>query len=203
MTMLVMFSGGLDSTASLLYALRESDEPILVCHVKIVVRNIGPQRADLDTIAAGKILKYLKKQEREFEYTEICVDLTNHIDTQANERWMWMWAIFNCLSARLDIMRVALGWPSDDYSWNSVASHYEFFMWVAKRYSLRQMEPEWYIPFLNKTRADELAYIGPTLAGMTWSCNQPLFDLDPPGECGECLSCKQLILARKQYLDSL
>ena len=64
---LVLFSGGIDSKAALLWMLDNTDDNIEVHHIILKDRS---NRWELELEACDKIFKWMTKNKRSFEYTE-------------------------------------------------------------------------------------------------------------------------------------
>ena len=73
MTMLVMFSGGLDSTAMLHQLLTETDADLRVHHIRMANRE---QRAEAEQAAVERIIAWCRSRYRPFRYSESALDFT-------------------------------------------------------------------------------------------------------------------------------
>ena len=73
MTTLVMFSGGLDSTAMLVKLLTEGAEELRVHHIRMANRE-GRDRAE--SRAVESILTYVRARHRAFRYSESALDFS-------------------------------------------------------------------------------------------------------------------------------
>ena len=73
MTTLVMFSGGLDSTAMLVKLLAESAEELRVHHIRMANRE---NRAEAEQAAAERIVAWCRSRYRLFRYSESGLDFS-------------------------------------------------------------------------------------------------------------------------------
>ena len=74
MTTLVMFSGGLDSTAMLVQLLAQSPEPLRVHHIRMANRE---SRAAAEQAAVERIVEWCSSRYRPFRYSESALDLSD------------------------------------------------------------------------------------------------------------------------------
>ena len=83
---LVLFSGGIDSTAALLWMLDNTDDNIEVHHIILKDRS---NRWEWELEACDKIFKWMTKNKRSFEYTESIIDLG--IEGGVLDMYIYMW----------------------------------------------------------------------------------------------------------------
>jgi len=186
-----MFSGGLDSTASLLHVLQNSDEygDILVHHIQIEnMENRWPAEAK----AVAQVLDYMRiHTSTAFIYSSSKINtprLGNHflLDTE----------IISFLTGYMTsrdplITKVIIGATATDFQMTGADStrrgkaiHNAFFddgedhSAMVKDYPLKDMTKEEIYESLPKD-----------LVGLTWSCRRPVYVDGIPTECGECKTC--------------
>ena len=102
---LVLFSGGIDSTAILLWMLDNTDDEIEVHH--IILKN-KQNRYELEIQACDKIIEWMKKNKRPFKYTESIIDLG--LEGGVLDMYVYMWlAGLKSMERRGTLDRVVTG----------------------------------------------------------------------------------------------
>jgi hypothetical protein len=74
---LVLFSGGLDSTVLLKFLLQENKNPITVLNIRYLWKKEFNKNYKIQHKIVKKLIKYFKKNYRDFNYREICFTMGN------------------------------------------------------------------------------------------------------------------------------
>ena len=189
MTTLVMFSGGMDSTAMLVKLLTQSKDELRVHHIRMVNRE---GRAEAERAAVEAILAWCRRRYRAFRYSESGLDFAS------------LEAIpIDYLSIAYVACQVAIDTPGCDRI--AVASlsrdtdianrsrrQREVFDVMYACYRARKLgEPqvEWIYPVYDCTKAQIAEILPPELMSLTWSCRRPVKKPGGWAPCGTCKAC--------------
>lgn len=191
MTTLVMFSGGLDSTAMLVKLLTQSQDELRVHHIRMVNRE---GRADAEQAAVEAIVAWCARRYRPFRHSESGLDFAS------------LEAIpIDYLSIAYVACQVAIDTPGcDRIAVASLSRDTDIVKRSARQrqvfdamyacYRARKLgEPrvEWLYPVYECTKGEIAAMLAPELAALTWSCRRPVArpgGWDPCGRCKACLA---------------
>jgi len=188
---LVMLSGGLDSTAMLVKLLQETNEPIHVHHV--ILRNVE-KRWMAENVATGNIVNYCRKNYRDFKYTANVFGFT-----QFDSFFGWDNDIVRFIAAQICkgnplITELALGKCKDDVSQTfRVRALQSATIWRACFLDGIGKPPEIIRPVENMTKKQLVEYLSPELFKMTWSCRTPKKERGQLVRCEICDTCKIFI----------
>jgi 7-cyano-7-deazaguanine synthase in queuosine biosynthesis len=189
MTTLVMFSGGMDSTAMLVKLLTQSQDELRVHHIRMANREM---RARAEGHAAERILAYCRLHYRAFRYSESGLDFTS------------LEAIpIDYLSIAYVACQVAIDTPGcnrvavaslarDTDIRNRSARQRQVFDAMYACYRARKLgEPqvEWTYPVYDCSKAEIAAMLPPELMALTWSCRRPVEKQGGWAPCGTCKAC--------------
>ena len=184
MTTLVMFSGGLDSTAMLAKLLAESADDLHVHHIRMVNRE-GRDRAEQRAVEA--IVAYCRARYRGFRYSESALDFSGLEAIPID----YLSIAFVACQVAIDTPgcnRVAVGaLAADTDIANRSARQKRVFEEMYACYRARKLgEPrvEWLFPVYPTPKAELAAALPPELLDLTWSCRRPIEGFRP------CLVCK-------------
>jgi len=187
MTTLVMFSGGLDSTAMLVKLLAETGDALRVHHIRMSnkeKRDLAEQRA------VEGILAWCRARYRPFRYSESGLDFT---ELQAIPIDYLSIAFVACQVA-IDTpgcTRVAIGaLAADTDIANRSARQRRVFeeMYACYRaVKLGEAQVDWIYPVYHAPKAELAAALPQELLDLTWSCRRPVGGFKP---CGACKACK-------------
>lgn len=184
MATLVMFSGGIDSTAMLVKLLTEGADELRVHHIRMANRE-GREAAEQR--AVGAILSYCQTHYRPFRYSE------SGLDFRALEAIPidYLSIAFVACQVAIDTprcTRIAVGsLASDTDIENRSARQRRVFDEMYACYRARKLgEPkvEWIYPVYDLPKSALVAALPSDLLGLTWSCRRPLDGGRP------CLACK-------------
>ncbi len=188
---LVMLSGGLDSTGALVKLLQETTDPIHVHHV--VIRNIE-KRGHAEKVACSKIIEYCRKNYRPFGYTE------NVFEFMAFKNfYCWDNDVIRFIAAQIvkndpSFNKVALGKCADDddsiaFQLRAVQAH---AIWRSSFFDTKWQIPAIIRPVGKMTKKQIAEFLPKDLLDMTWSCRTPVYKENTWHKCQVCVTCKQL-----------
>jgi len=189
MTTLVMFSGGMDSTAMLVKLLIESRDELRVHHIHMANREM---RARAEGSAAERIVAYCRERYRAFRYSESALDFTSleaiPIDYVSIAYVACQVAIDTPRCDRIAVASLSRDTAIADRS----ARQRQVFDAMYACYRARKLgEPkvEWIYPVYDCSKRQIAEMLPPELMALTWSCRRPV---EKPGgwaPCGGCKAC--------------
>ena len=189
MTTLVMFSGGLDSTAMLVKLLTESKDALRVHHIRMANREM---RARAEGYAAERIIAYCRERYRPFQYSESGLDFTAleaiPIDYISIAYVACQVAIDTPGCTRIAVASLA----RDTDIVNRSARQRQVFDAMYACYRARKLgEPqvEWIYPVYDCSKAQIAEMLPPELLTLTWSCRRPVKKPGGWAPCGTCKAC--------------
>ncbi|TMH71234.1 MAG: hypothetical protein E6H57_05465 [Betaproteobacteria bacterium] len=189
MTTLVMFSGGLDSTAMLVQLLGETRDELRVHHIRMVNREA---RAQAEHSAVERIVAWCRERYRPFRYSESAVDFSA---LEAIPIDYLSIAFVACQVAidtpRCDRIAVAALARDTDIE-NRSARQRRVFDTLYECYRARKLgEPEvqWIYPVYHSTKRELAATLPRELVELTWSCRRPVREAEQWRPCGACKAC--------------
>ena len=212
----VMFSGGIDSTAALKRLLVETDKNIFAHHIHIISGEGGGKFYTAETAAVNQIIPYMKKTYRDFNYSESTVDikelcsLIGYFPRLIKERiWDYhsygtrqgyIWDLKLCaymgsiLANYIDAIEIYSGDRYDPAGVveNNLKGCDKISEGVWHPYKPVTLTP------LNETKIECIQYLEKELLDMTWGCRQPQGEAWPYTICNECLTCTQINMAMKE-----
>lgn len=193
MTTLVMFSGGVDSTALLVKLLTASAEPLRVHHIRMENREM---RAAAEQAAVEGILGYCRRHYRPFRYSESGLEFAQLAAIPID----YLSIAFVACQVAIDTpgcKRIAVAsLASDTDIANRSARQRHVFETLYECYRARKLgEPrvEWVFPVYELGKGDLAASLPAELLNLTWSCRRPVAGAGGYRACGTCKAC----LARK------
>jgi len=189
MTTLVMFSGGLDSTAMLVKLLEETQDELRVHHVRMANRE---QRADAEQASAERIVAWCRERYRPFRYSESAMDFTAleaiPIDYLSIAFVACQVAIDTPRCNRIAVAALA----RDTDIENRSARQRRVFDALYDCYRARKLgepEVEWVYPVYHETKPALAARLPRELVELTWSCRRPVREAGRFRPCGVCKDC--------------
>ena len=189
MTTLVMFSGGLDSTAMLVKLLAQSEHELRVHHIRMANRE---QRAPAEQAAAERIVAWCAERYRPFRYSESALDFAELQAIPID----YLCVAFVACQVAIDTPgcnRIAVAALSRDTDIeNRSARQRRVFDALYECYRARQLgEPEvqWIYPVYHASKRELAAALPRELLDMTWSCRRPVRAGDDFRPCGVCKAC--------------
>jgi len=193
MTTLVMFSGGLDSTAALYKLLTRSEDDLHVHHVHLVNRD-GRDRAERDAVNA--VIAWCRANCRSFAYSESGLDFSALQAIPID----YLSVAFAACQVAIDVPRcnrIAVGILAadlDEIKRKVSARQREVFEAMYACYRARKLgEPvvEWIFPVYDLSKAQVAASLPPELRAAAWSCRRPVTTAGGYRICGECKPCRK------------
>jgi len=199
---LLMLSGGIDSTATLLWMLDNTDDNIEVHHINLINRT---NRYKSEKIAVYNILNWFEINKRKFEYTESTIDL-------GMNGWIPYDRLIYTFIGGCKVMGINKTNKLDRFVggdiklYNNSESSQSFRKYNRKkckelldmvsgfRYDrYTENSPNftenggvYYTPLKNWTKEEVIAYLPEDLLSLCWYCRTPLTG---HGKCGTCVSC--------------
>ena len=189
MTTLVMFSGGMDSTAMLVRLLTQSDDALRVHHIRMVNRE---RRAEAEQAAVDAILAWCRRRYRAFRYSESGLDFASLEAIPID----YLSIAYVACQVAIDTPgcdRIAVAALSRDTDIvNRSRRQREVFDVMYACYRARKLgEPkvEWLYPVYDCTKAQIAEILPPELMSLTWSCRRPVKKRGDWAPCGACKAC--------------
>jgi 7-cyano-7-deazaguanine synthase in queuosine biosynthesis len=188
-TTLVMFSGGLDSTAMLVKLLRETHDELRVHHIRLANRE---GRDAAEQRAVQSIVAWCAERYRPFRYSESGLDFR---ELEAIPIDYLCIAFVACQVAidtpRCNRIAVAALARDTDIE-NRSARQRRVFDALYECYRYRKLgEPEvqWIYPVYHAAKAELAASLPRELVELTWSCRRPVRRGEQWRPCGSCKAC--------------
>lgn len=188
---LVMLSGGLDSTGMLVKLLQETNEPI---HVHHIIINNKEKRWMAENLAVKNIVEYCYKNYREFKYTANVFGFA-----QFTSFFCWDNDVVRFIAAQIckgdpSITELALGKCKDDETQSfRVRALQSATIWKACFLDGIGTPPKIIRPVEHMTKKQLAEYLPPELFEMTWSCRTPKIINNKSVKCRTCDTCKVFI----------
>jgi 7-cyano-7-deazaguanine synthase in queuosine biosynthesis len=189
MTTLVMFSGGLDSTAMLVRLLEEARDELRVHHIRLANRE---GRAEAEQAAAERIVGWCRSRYRAFRYSESALDFAELEAIPID----YLCVAFVACQVAIDTPgcdRIAVAALARDTDIeNRSARQRRVFDTLYECYRARKLgEPrvQWVYPVYHEQKEALAARLPRELLELTWSCRRPLRDGGGWRACGACKAC--------------
>ncbi len=197
-TILLMFSGGVDSTYLLHHYLAHTDHPLHVHHISLRYPHL--QRWRMEDPAVRSILGYCRERYRDFDYSESRFDLDafNLIGWDSDLQLLVASKVGPNLPG--DGVTVALGQCLGDLESPEVQERFRrqtmSKLWLALRESVlkgEKLNPDLARPLidLGLTKADIFQKMPADLLRLCWSCRKPDFAGEVGSPCGYCQACQK------------
>src|SRR4051794_7504330 len=189
MTTLVMFSGGLDSTAMLVQLLTQSREELRVHHVRMENRE---QRAAAEQSAVERIVAWCARRYRPFRYSQSALDF-RELEAIPIDHLCIAFAACQVAIDTPGCNRIAVAALARDTDIeNRSARQRRVFEALYECYRARKLgEPsvEWIYPVYEAAKPELAKSLPRELLEMTWSCRRPVSEADGWRPCGACKAC--------------
>jgi 7-cyano-7-deazaguanine synthase in queuosine biosynthesis len=189
MTTLVMFSGGLDSTAMLVKLLAETKDDLRVHHIRMANRE---QRAEAEQAAVDGIVAWCCDRHRPFRYSESALDFQELEAIPID----YLCVAFVACQVAIDTPgcnRIAVAALARDTDIeNRAARQRRVFDALYECYRARKLgeaEVQWVCPVYHATKRELAAVLPRELLEMTWSCRRPVRAAQGFRPCGACKAC--------------
>ena len=184
---LLMFSGGLDSTG-VFWKLIQKNEPLLVHHLYLSNKE---NRTKAEEIAVKNIVDYMKKIKN-FSYSESYHEYPSH-----NGNFMWDSDIYNfvagtiCISVR-SIKEVAIGRTKSDAGFEQRAER------GTKILNLLAPNVNKIYPVEDMTKKEVYKMLPENLRELTWSCRTPVYKENNIEICKRCKTCLEILQINRE-----
>jgi len=185
MNTLLLFSGGLDSTACLVKLLKETDDSLHIHHIHY----INPEgRHEAEALAVSKIIPHCQRI-RSFVYTESTQDYSQ-IGVLSDMHVTRFTAAQICRN--FSINRVVTGKCKEDTNPDHIVDA------IFKACMSGSSKVVWYYPMKDMTKVEEIKYLTkeePDLLAFIHYCRKPIRSGSSWENCNKCSTCKQMIIA--------
>ena len=196
---LLMFSGGLDSTGALWQLLQNKENKVHIHHLHLINKE---KRAEVEKLAVKNILSYISKQYR-FKYSESYHEypyysyLSRMKDNSIvlNQNFMFDSDLYNFIAGTIctslpNIKNMAIGRTKSDSEEISTMTRATIGTNIFK---LLAPNVEKIYPVVHLTKTEVYNILPKELRDMTWSCRTPIYtDENTIKECGKCKTCLEL-----------
>lgn len=166
---LLLFSGGFDSTATLLYLLQETD-----CNLDVLHFTFSSKLGKIENRGCNRIVEYCKKNYRTFNYHERLMDaFTTNVGMNITREESAKWCNAQLKKGKI-YKYIAVGRCKIDLRGNfqSRAASAEA---IFRKHLRTQLRPKtkFYFPILEWEKAKIVKYIPNELIGHVWTCQRP------------------------------
>ena len=195
MTTLVMFSGGLDSTAVLVRLLEQTEDDLRVHHIRMLNRE---GRADAEQAAVDAIIAWCARHYRSFRFSQSGLDFSE-LDAIPIDYVSVAYVACQVAIDTPGCNRIAVGTLArdlDEMKRSVCEAQRRVFAAMYECYRLRKLgEPrvDWVYPVYSLSKPQIASFLGPELRDMTWSCRRPLRLATGYQRCGICKPCRARI----------
>jgi 7-cyano-7-deazaguanine synthase in queuosine biosynthesis len=193
-TVLLMLSGGVDSTWLLHHYLGETNQRVHAHHISM--RYPHQERWRAEDPACERIVAWCRENMREFEYSTSRFDLDFH-------RIGWDSDLQLLVASKVALnlgpgpITLALGWCAEDLERPRVRERQERgvtpALWRALCESAGRpnLTRDIAMPIVERrlSKADLVAQLPDDLLELTWSCRSPVFTDGTARPCGRCHAC--------------
>lgn len=143
-------------------------------------------RHEVEADACRRIVAYCREAYRDFETSELTLDFSRLPGIPADMLCV-CFAAGQLAGQRPDIVRLLIGVCREEGQW-----------WQRWHHIVRMIEgaawprpaPELLLPFLEQTKAEEIACLPPALRPLVWSCRRPVRAAAGFEPCGACKACR-------------
>ncbi len=196
---LLMFSGGLDSTGALWQLLQNKENRVHLHHLYLVNKE---KRAEAEQRAVKNILLYISKYYKvqysesyhEYPYYSY-LSLRDNGDMVLNQNFMFDGDLYNFIAGTIctnlpNIKKVAIGRTKSDSEEISTMTRATIGTNIFK---LLAPNVEKIYPVVHLTKNEVYNILPEELRDITWSCRTPInLDNNVFKECGKCKTCLEL-----------
>jgi 7-cyano-7-deazaguanine synthase in queuosine biosynthesis len=187
-TILLMFSGGLDSVAALYYLLTDAQYSDFVIHSHRINFINRENRNEAERIATANIYEYFRRYvPREFYTSESTFDIGKSL--------FWDKDVYLFIAANIclfypQIKMVATGKNKDDDG--NTAEYYVRCKERTDKLWELYTDVQRIYPVVSLTKRDYVSILPKSLIDMAWSCRTPIkTEFGFFKECGKCRTCKE------------
>lgn len=188
---LIMLSGGLDSTASVVKFLTETDDHVVVHHINLI-NYLG--RAPVEVQASYAIVEFCKSHYRAFDFTTSTLDLS-FMRKIVPDIYHSNYIAGVMASSDQRIKKLASSLIANDHDDDTYIIRRDIARGLFRTLAPSKTVPENIYLLKDMTKSDILSYLPPELVRLTWSCRTPLRHQNGHQRCGKCTPCKQILSA--------
>ena len=195
---LLMFSGGLDSTAALWQLLQNKENKVHIHHLNIINKQ---NRTKAEYIAVNNIISYISKYYKT-KYSEsyhTCPEYS-YIEEQKDafiirQSFMFDGDLYNFIAGTIctslpNIKSMAIGRTKSD---SEEISTMKRAIIGTNIFKLLAPNVEKIYPVVHLTKTEVYNILPKELRDMTWSCRTPVYiNEEIIKECGKCKTCLEL-----------
>jgi len=193
MATLLMFSGGLDSTAALYKLLTDGRDELRVHHVHMINREA---RARAERDAAAAIIEWCRAHCRPFRYSESTIDFAG-LEAIPIDYVTIAYAACQVAVDTPGCDRIAVGTLAadlDEQKRKVSASQRRAFDAMYACYRERKLGTDalqWVYPVYAMSKTEIVASLPEPLRAAAWSCRRPVATAEGYRICGECKPCRR------------
>ena len=190
----VLWSGGVDSTGALYKILKDYDDDVVAHHIHFKNRE---RRWEAEKDAVDKMLPWLRKNVRDFEYSESTIEMDLRFIGWDIMHAMYIGGLVieSEKGKNIERYKLVLGDNAEDfnsYQWKSPIAQL-----LAIITSLKHPQESQDIPYLWQimatiTKQDIWDLLPDFLKENIWGCRTPESDAGKWVECGKCVTCRDL-----------
>ena len=190
----VLWSGGVDSTGALYKILKDYDDDVVAHHIHFKNKE---RRWEVEKDAVDKMIPWLRKNVRDFEYSESTIEMDLRFIGWDIMHAMYIGGLVieSEKGKNIERYKLVLGDNAEDfnsYQWKSPIAQL-----LAIITSLKHPQKSQDIPYLWQIMAkiskqDIWDLLPDFLKENIWGCRTPESDDGKWVECGKCITCKDL-----------
>ena len=182
-SVLIMFSGGLDSTG-MLWKLISQKSNIHIHHMNLMNQE---KRARVESVAVKNILNYVSKHGT-FAYSE-----STHIYPSFNNKFMWDSDIVSFISGTIclsmpSIKHIAIGMTKTDMENRELSDRVQRSSKILSAFTNATK----IYPVKDMSKFEIYEFLPTELRNLTWSCRTPIYKDGKAISCDQCPTCKTM-----------
>ena len=188
-TILVLYSGGLDSTVMLHLLLTQEKYKQYNIHVHHVHIRNQERRAVAETAAVTKSLQwFIDNEYREFSYSDADITFGSYNNKFLFDTDVTYFFAGYIASCDKSITKIAYGATATDFEEAGLNDRVQRSRNIFKAF----VDIERILPLLELTKTEIYQLLPEGLRDKFWSCRKPVYANRIATPCGQCKTCKQL-----------
>lgn len=188
---LIMLSGGIDSTFTLINGLIKDDSEIIVHHINFINKE---NRHKIEAIRTRSIVKWLHQNIRKFKYSETTVDRRNmrffgtDIISVGFEAGIAAHSYFWETKKHIDYWTIG---TCKEEGHNE--KRFQHALAACRANCYPHEPPEFYLSD-PLPKLEQMKRMPPELLKLCWTCRRPVYinNQEDPKPCGKCATCNLL-----------